>query len=90
MARLEENGGRVLESDVFTPMSRLVIRPEPKLNALVLVGTPMNLEVVTELIGMLDIEYETPLDNYIDNGGRWYIKVPQTDKDLLEPGYDRL
>ncbi|MHC4219644.1 MAG: secretin N-terminal domain-containing protein, partial [Planctomycetota bacterium] len=60
MARLDENGGRVLESDVFSPMTRLVIRPEPKLNALVLVGTPMNLEVVTELIGMLDVESAAP------------------------------
>ncbi len=60
MARLDTNGGRVLEADVFSPMTRLVIRPEPKLNALVLVGTPMNLEVVTELVQMLDIESAGP------------------------------
>ncbi|MHC4416411.1 MAG: secretin N-terminal domain-containing protein [Planctomycetota bacterium] len=60
MARIKENGGRVLEADLFSPMTRLVIRPEPQLNALVLVGTPMNLEVVTELVQMLDIEAASP------------------------------
>ncbi|MCZ6850687.1 MAG: hypothetical protein O7F17_03510, partial [Planctomycetota bacterium] len=60
MARMKENGGQVLESDVFQPMTRLVIRPEPKLGALILVGTPMNLEVVTELVKMLDVEAAAP------------------------------
>ncbi|MHC4966823.1 MAG: secretin N-terminal domain-containing protein, partial [Planctomycetota bacterium] len=60
LARLDSNGGRVLESDVFSPMTRLVIRPEAKLNAIVLVGTPVNLEVMTELIGMLDTEASAP------------------------------
>lgn len=60
MARMEGNGGRVLEADVFQPMTRLVIRPEPQLNALVLVGTPINLEVVTELVGLLDIPAASP------------------------------
>ncbi|MHC4320003.1 MAG: secretin N-terminal domain-containing protein, partial [Planctomycetota bacterium] len=41
-------------------MTRLVIRPEAKLNAIVLVGTPVNLEVMTELIGMLDTEASAP------------------------------
>ncbi|MCH8822271.1 MAG: hypothetical protein IH984_02070 [Planctomycetes bacterium] len=60
VARMDENGGAILESDVFTPMTRLVIRPESQLNALILVGTPMNLEVVSELIRMLDIEAAAP------------------------------
>jgi type II secretory pathway component GspD/PulD (secretin) len=60
LARLDENGGRVLEADLYAPMSRLVIRPEPKINALVLVGTPMNLEVVSELVQMLDVEAAAP------------------------------
>ena len=60
VARIRQNGGRVLEADVFAPMTRLVIRPEPQLNALVLVGTPMNIEVVSELIAMLDIEEAAP------------------------------
>ncbi len=60
MARLPENGPAVLEADVFSPMTRLVIRPEPQLNALVLVGTPTNLEVVHELVRMLDVEAASP------------------------------
>jgi len=60
MARMDENGGRVLEADVFQPMTRLVIRPQSQLNALILVGTPKNLEVITELVGMLDIEAASP------------------------------
>jgi hypothetical protein len=36
----------VLESEVFQPMTRLVIRADPQLNALILVGTPVNLDVV--------------------------------------------
>ncbi|HRQ75801.1 MAG TPA: secretin N-terminal domain-containing protein [Phycisphaerales bacterium] len=60
MARQQQDGGRVLESDVFQPMTRLVIRPEPQMNALVLVGTPVNLEIVGELVKMLDIEAASP------------------------------
>ncbi len=60
MARADGNGGQVLESDVFQPMNRLFIRAEPQLNAIVLVGTPMNLEVVSELIDMLDVEAASP------------------------------
>ncbi|UCD76487.1 MAG: hypothetical protein JSV91_06095 [Phycisphaerales bacterium] len=60
MARMEENGGRVIESDVFQPMTHLVIRAEPQLNALVLVGTPKNLEVIGELVAMLDVEAASP------------------------------
>ncbi|MHC4429163.1 MAG: secretin N-terminal domain-containing protein, partial [Planctomycetota bacterium] len=60
MARVKENGGRVLESDIFTPMTRLVIRPDSQLNALILVGTPVNLEVVSELTEMLDVEAASP------------------------------
>ncbi|TVQ54711.1 MAG: hypothetical protein EA377_04940, partial [Phycisphaerales bacterium] len=60
MARQKEDGGRVLEADAFQPMTRLVIRPESQLNALVLVGTPNNLEVVHELVKMLDIEAASP------------------------------
>jgi type II secretion system protein D len=60
MARMDSNGGQVLEADVFSPMTRLVIRPEPQLNAIVLVGTPANLEVVTELVTMLDVPAASP------------------------------
>jgi type II secretion system protein D len=52
----------VVEADVFVPMTRLVIRAEPQLNVLILVGTPDNLELVTELVAMLDIESASPAD----------------------------
>jgi type II secretion system protein D len=60
VARLKPNGGAVVESDVFTPMTKLVIRPETQLNALILVGTPANIEVISELVAMLDIEAASP------------------------------
>ncbi len=60
MARMTDNGGRVIESEVFQPMSRLIIRAEPKLNALILVGTPANIEIVSEMVAMLDVEAASP------------------------------
>ncbi|MCI0630869.1 MAG: hypothetical protein L0Y44_09480 [Phycisphaerales bacterium] len=60
MARLQQNGGKVLESDVFQPMTKLVIRGEPQMNALILVGTPANIEIVSELVAMLDVESASP------------------------------
>ena len=62
MARLKPNGDpdNVIESDVFSPMTRLVIKPMPQMNALVLVGTPANLAIVGELVAMLDIELASP------------------------------
>jgi type II secretory pathway component GspD/PulD (secretin) len=44
------------QSDLFVPMSRLVVRAEEQMNALVLVGTKGNLDVVEELVKMFDIE----------------------------------
>ena len=60
VARMEGNTGRVLEADVFQPMTRLIIRAEEQLNALLLVGSPPNLEVVSELVAMLDVEAASP------------------------------
>lgn len=60
MARVTDNGRSVIESQVFQPMSRLVIRAEPQLNAIVLVGTPDNIDIVAEMIAMLDIEAASP------------------------------
>ncbi|MCP3904428.1 MAG: hypothetical protein GY715_12440 [Planctomycetes bacterium] len=60
MARMEGGEGRVLESDVFHPMSRLVIRPSEQLNALILIGSPVNLDIVSELVSMLDVEAASP------------------------------
>ncbi len=47
---------RVIESDLFVPMSGLTIVPESDLNALIVVGTPNNIAVVRELAQMLDVE----------------------------------
>lgn len=52
--------GRHVESEVFQPMTRLVVRPDEQLNALILVGTPRNLAVIEELVQMLDIEAASP------------------------------
>ncbi len=59
--RLLAEGGedvdpRRVESDLFAPLSNLLIVPEPTLNALIVVGTATNLEVVRSLLGMLDVE----------------------------------
>ena len=46
--RVDAQGApKLVESDVFQPMTRLVIRAEEMMNALLLVGTPANLDVVT-------------------------------------------
>ncbi len=45
-----------IESDIFAPMSGLVVTPEENLNALVVVGTPTNIGVVQELVRTLDVE----------------------------------
>ncbi|MFM1803492.1 MAG: Type secretion system protein precursor [Planctomycetota bacterium] len=51
---------RAIESDVFVPFSQLVIRPEPATNALVLVGSTQNLEIIEELVRQLDTEAAAP------------------------------
>ena len=51
---------QIVESSIFQPISRLVIRAEPQLNALILVSTPDNLDLVTELVKMLDVEAASP------------------------------
>ncbi len=55
-----EGNQRIVESSIFQPITRLVIRPEPQLNALILVSTPENLELVAELVKMLDVEAASP------------------------------
>ena len=49
-----------IESEIFVPFSQLVIRPEPALRALVLVGTVQNMDLVVELIKQLDVEAAAP------------------------------
>lgn len=45
-----------VEADLFAPLTGLVITPDEQLNALIVVGTPTNLEVVRELVKQLDVE----------------------------------
>ena len=45
-----------VESDIFAPMAGLVVTAEEDLNALVVVGTPTNINVVRELVKSLDVE----------------------------------
>ncbi len=47
---------RQVDSDIFAPMSGLVITAEENLNALIVIGTPTNIGVVRELVKMLDVE----------------------------------
>ncbi|MFM1821871.1 MAG: hypothetical protein RI967_137 [Planctomycetota bacterium] len=62
MARAAQDGraAAAIESDVFVPFTQLVIRPELATNALVLVGSTQNLEIVTELVAQLDTEAAAP------------------------------
>jgi type II secretion system protein D len=45
-----------VESDLYAPLSDLVVVPEENLPALLVIGTRSNLEIVRELVSMLDIE----------------------------------
>jgi len=47
-------------ADVFQPMTRTLIRADAQLNALVVVATPANIEVIAELIKQFDIEAASP------------------------------
>ncbi|MEE2908342.1 MAG: secretin N-terminal domain-containing protein [Planctomycetota bacterium] len=58
MARMESS--RVIESEVFQPMQRLIIEPQSQMRALMLVGPPVNLDLVSELIALLDVEAASP------------------------------
>ncbi len=62
MARSQPNGqeAKVIEADVFQPMTQLLVKPEPQMNALVCVGTPANLDVVEEFVRLLDVEASAP------------------------------
>jgi type II secretory pathway component GspD/PulD (secretin) len=54
--RIVSEGGDLTEADLFAPMTGLVIEPEAVLNALIVVGTPANVNVVAQLAEMLDVE----------------------------------
>lgn len=47
---------RTVPSDIFAPMSGLFVTPEETINALIVVGTPTNIEVVRALTDQLDVE----------------------------------
>jgi len=51
-----DDPGAMLQADLFAPVTGLVITPEESLNALIVVGTPRNTEVVRHLVAMLDVE----------------------------------
>lgn len=54
-ADLSDPKNRV-EADLFAPLSGLVIAPESQLNALIVIGSNANIQVVKELVAMLDVE----------------------------------
>lgn len=58
----EENGQQadIVESDLFVPMSRLLVRADAQLNSLIVVGTPENIDAVASLVSMLDVEAAAP------------------------------
>lgn len=45
-----------IEADLFAPITGLVIEPESTLNALIVVGSPANVQAVKELAAQLDVE----------------------------------
>jgi len=51
-----------IESEIFAPMTKLVILPEPALNALIVIGATANVEIVCELVKMLDVEGASRFD----------------------------
>jgi type II secretion system protein D len=53
-APLAQDG--TLQSDLFAPLTGLVIVPEEQLNALLVVGSPANNAVVRALVAQLDVE----------------------------------
>ncbi|MFO0874387.1 MAG: secretin N-terminal domain-containing protein [Phycisphaerales bacterium] len=63
---MRRNGGQLpdagtpIESDYFQPLTRTVIRAEPHMNALLVVATPANIDVVSELVKLLDVEAASP------------------------------
>ncbi len=54
------HGPEIVDADVFVPLSQLVIKPDSQLNALVVVGSRANVEVVEELVRQLDVEAASP------------------------------
>ncbi len=53
-------GTMYADADIFVPMTQLLIRAESQLNALLVVGTPDNINIINELVEMLDIPAASP------------------------------
>jgi len=51
---------KAVEGDIFRPMTELLIRPERQTNSLVAVGSPANLEILSGLVALLDVEAASP------------------------------
>ncbi|MFG0252321.1 MAG: secretin N-terminal domain-containing protein, partial [Phycisphaerales bacterium JB038] len=58
--RILREGAEPLTTDVFTPMARLIIEPDDKMNALIVVGTTVNVDAVAELVAQLDTPAASP------------------------------
>lgn len=54
--------GQPIEADLFQRVTRLRIVPEDQLNALIVVGSSANVQVVNELVKMLDVEEASRFD----------------------------
>ncbi|MCC6659275.1 MAG: hypothetical protein IT437_00140 [Phycisphaerales bacterium] len=52
---IADPAGRI-QADLFVPLTGLAITPEESLNALIVVASPANADVVSELVSMLDVE----------------------------------
>lgn len=57
---LRDGARRAVDSEVFVPLSRLLVRADEQLNALVVVASPPNLALVEDLVAMLDVEAAAP------------------------------
>ncbi|MCB9836477.1 MAG: hypothetical protein H6808_07130 [Phycisphaera sp.] len=56
LATMGAEGEQVRNADLFTAAGTLIIEPEPNLRALLVLGSPANVEVVRGLASMMDVE----------------------------------
>ncbi len=56
LATMGAEGQVVRDADLFTAAGTLIIEPEPNLRALLVLGSPANVEVVRGLASMMDVE----------------------------------
>lgn len=61
MIKLDPTGAaKAFDSDLFQPLTQIVLRPDTGMNAIIGVGTPANLDIIAELVKLLDIEAASP------------------------------